>query len=418
MVIFNCENPYWINGVARRCGQCPSCRRSQTLQWSLRGYHEQTTSYKNKITFFTLTYATKYLHINPLTEARSRTDCCGTLDFRDTQLFIKRLRKYLSKKYPDRKLRYMYCGEYGSLEKTFRPHYHFICFNFDNTEITPKLVKSLWPFGHSQVEKKLSSNFEIQYVTGYTRKKLSRHEDSYYFYEGNYRQRPKMLTSLGIGKEYALKNLDRLMERDYLLMSSKDKKLKVPIPRYYNKLAIKQEGITVKYYYQRDTDIINPPESILYDRKKYEEKKTYTSRKEYVTTYKIYPNPEGKYYNLQQDKQWKNLTYSIEALMKLTNIPDKELYDYASNLLEDYIKRQEQVKKDWQKAIEHDRLQKIFGGEIEKEYQPKPPSEPWKKKKCRWPYYLSMLEKIATQSSQVVNREIRRSKYGQRDRIE
>ncbi len=39
------------------------------------------------------------------------------------QLFIKRLRKYFN----NNKIKYFYCGEYGT--QTLRPHYHMIVYN-------------------------------------------------------------------------------------------------------------------------------------------------------------------------------------------------------------------------------------------------------------------------------------------------
>lgn len=54
-----------------------------------------------------------------------------SLNKRDFQLFMKRLRKEHGKNHP--KIRYYCAGEYGS--KTFRPHYHAIIFDSDERSI-------------------------------------------------------------------------------------------------------------------------------------------------------------------------------------------------------------------------------------------------------------------------------------------
>jgi len=87
------------------CGHCLGCRTDQARQWAVRLTHEQQTS---KFAWFvTLTYA--------------ETPLNGSLDPKDTQLFIKRLRR----KYKTR-ISYYLCGEYG--ETTQRPHYHLCVF--------------------------------------------------------------------------------------------------------------------------------------------------------------------------------------------------------------------------------------------------------------------------------------------------
>jgi hypothetical protein len=63
--------------------------------------------------FITLTYNDEHLPEN------------WSIDKKEMQKFIKRLRK----KYPDKDIRYLYCGEYG--EENKRPHYHVCLFGID-----------------------------------------------------------------------------------------------------------------------------------------------------------------------------------------------------------------------------------------------------------------------------------------------
>ena len=112
------------------CGRCISCRLSYSRQWADRcmlelGYHE--SSY-----FVTLTYDDDHLPINEYVDPETGViGMSATLVKRDMQLFFKRLRK--NYRY-DNKLRYYYCGEYGS--QTMRPHYHAIIFGLKLDDLT------------------------------------------------------------------------------------------------------------------------------------------------------------------------------------------------------------------------------------------------------------------------------------------
>lgn len=83
---------------------------------------------------------------------------------RDIQLFIKRLRKYLSS-ISNEKIRYYAVGEYGPVH--FRPHYHLMLW-FSDEQIAEKIheaVSSSWKFGRIDVEK--SRGQCSSYVAGY-----------------------------------------------------------------------------------------------------------------------------------------------------------------------------------------------------------------------------------------------------------
>ncbi len=89
---------------------------------------------------------------------------------RDLQLFIKRVRKYLSK-YTNEKIRYYAISEYGQLH--YRPHFHLL-FTFDENRTffnVRKAVLKSWPYGHvdSQLpkDKRRSSGYLSQYLNSY-----------------------------------------------------------------------------------------------------------------------------------------------------------------------------------------------------------------------------------------------------------
>lgn len=100
------------------CGQCIGCRLDNSIMWAARCYHEQSWQkyhYGRESCMLTLTYDDEHL---PLTRTGE-----PTLQHRDVELFLKRVRKN-----NDTKFRYFLCGEYG--KKNDRPHYHICMFGF------------------------------------------------------------------------------------------------------------------------------------------------------------------------------------------------------------------------------------------------------------------------------------------------
>lgn len=144
------------------CGQCIGCRLERSRQWAIRCVHEASLYERN--CFITLTFAPEHLPKS------------GSLDKRDFQLFMKRLRKRYGAG-----VRYFHCGEYG--EKGGRPHYHACLFNFDFDDrelwstrggvklFTSKALQELWPFGFSTIG---DVTFEsAAYVARYVTKKVT-----------------------------------------------------------------------------------------------------------------------------------------------------------------------------------------------------------------------------------------------------
>lgn len=122
------------------CGKCASCLERKRSQWTFRLLQELKVSFS--AWFVTLTY-------NDENEP-------GYISKVDVQLFIKRLRKWISDHSADpKKLRYFIVGEYG--KNTFRCHYHGILFNTPEeinlaTEKNyNKILEDLWGKGFVHV---------------------------------------------------------------------------------------------------------------------------------------------------------------------------------------------------------------------------------------------------------------------------
>lgn len=91
--------------------------------------------------------------------------CLGYCSRRDVQLFMKRLRKYISKYGTKEKVQYYITAEYGP--RTFRPHYHgLLYFNKQETVSTlSKLIRKAWSLG--RVDSSMSRHKTSSYVAGY-----------------------------------------------------------------------------------------------------------------------------------------------------------------------------------------------------------------------------------------------------------
>lgn len=89
------------------------------------------------------------------------------LSKRDAQLFIKRLRKYISK-ISDEKIRYYLVGEYGPIH--FRPHYHLLLW-FSDKKIFKAIQQTIcksWRYGlvRAEVARGDCSNYVAKYLNG------------------------------------------------------------------------------------------------------------------------------------------------------------------------------------------------------------------------------------------------------------
>lgn len=90
------------------------------------------------------------------------------LNKRDAQLFIKRLRKHLSK-YTNERIRYYIVGEYGP--EHYRPHFHCLLW-FSERETEAHLhscIHKSWSFGRIDIQKSVgkSSNYVAGYLNGH-----------------------------------------------------------------------------------------------------------------------------------------------------------------------------------------------------------------------------------------------------------
>lgn len=219
------------------CGHCIGCRLDYSRRWADRIMLEM--KYHEKSYFVTLTYNDSNVPV--IYVGDNDKDVRLTLDKRDVQLFIKRLRKYQNEK-----IRYYLSGEYG--EETFRPHYHAIIFGLliddlkfyknnergDKLYISETLIK-IWGKGLVIVGEATweTAAYTARYVVG---KQTGNAEMKYYL--GIEPPFSLMSRNPGIGKKYYSDNPD-ILQREKIFISTKDGGHEISIPRYFKKLAEK-----------------------------------------------------------------------------------------------------------------------------------------------------------------------------------
>lgn len=209
------------------CGRCVGCRLEKSRQWAMRIVLEQQIY--DESCFITLTYNDDHLPGN------------GSLKQEDVTLFLKRLRKYLDKEY-GKKVRYFYCGEYGS--KFARPHYHICLFGFDFSKtrkfykFTPngdclyidENLEKIWSKGYCPIG---SLTFDsAAYTARYILKKLNG-DIADEHYKGRKPEFICMSRMPGIGSEWLKKYSSDIYSKDYIHLRNG---IKARPPKYFDRL--------------------------------------------------------------------------------------------------------------------------------------------------------------------------------------
>lgn len=224
--------------ISHNCGGCIHCRLSYAMDWSIRIHHE-SQSYKHNW-FLTLTYNSESLEKLPNPKS---------LHHKDFQDFMKRLRKA----FPDNKLKFFMCGEYGT--KKGRPHFHAIVFNLPLSDLqfhkksgdfdifTSQLINNVWKRGFVYIGTvtQESAGYVARYVTKKKTGKLAKkHYERVDPETGEiYSITPeyaKMSTREAIGKNWIKKYLSSVYPNDHIIDSNFKRRR---VPRYYDKFLEK-----------------------------------------------------------------------------------------------------------------------------------------------------------------------------------
>lgn len=170
----------------------------------------------------------------------------NVLDYEHIQLFVKHLRRELSRLY-GKKIRFSVVGEYGS--KNGRMHWHMFIYGWEpkdleetckerssysgkegNCKVSPFLSK-IWKKGFVNVDVGLSAA-AAYYTSNYCLKKID---------SGEQQKKPIFKHSLGLGKDWVLSNLKQIIDGEGVEIERpikegkelKYEKVKVPIPSAY-----------------------------------------------------------------------------------------------------------------------------------------------------------------------------------------
>ena len=243
------------NGVLLPCGHCIGCRLDYSRRWADRMMLELETS--RSAIFVTLTYDNDHIHWSQYDV--NNCPIFGTLDKRDCQLFMKRLRKEFS----DVKIRFYLAGEYG--ETTLRPHYHAIIYGIGLSDIgdcvafgrndlgqayyISKRFQEIWSLGNV-----LLADVSWQtcaYVARYVTKKMNGEKSISYAQRNVIPEFSLMSRKPGIGREYLELHPDCL-DSVNINLSTPEGGLKISIPKYYLKqLELSDNEKYVKMMEQR-----------------------------------------------------------------------------------------------------------------------------------------------------------------------
>lgn len=238
------------------CGKCIFCRASQAHDTAARAVNEASMHKKN--CFITLTYAPESLQ-SPKLIPEHRVNFIKRLRAHiQTQLFIslgdgsytkgKAIWKNMSKdqrkiRLNENRISVLPIGEYG--EKTKRPHWHIIIFNWAPDDGVDKYINNngdqvwssktldqLWPDG--LVEYGSVTYASANYVARYSLKKLVHGKDQEHEYHPISRGRS---SKYAIGKSWIQKYYKEVFAYGEYLLDGK----KMPIPRYYEKWLQKND---------------------------------------------------------------------------------------------------------------------------------------------------------------------------------
>lgn len=190
-------NPYTNEAMTVPCGHCKACILAKNSRYA---FQCDLESYSSKHTLFiTLTYANRFipraqfvdsmerpyghdlvdvetgeylgeadLPIKEIERLQDKFHLFGYLPYLrkfDLQLFFKRFRYYVAKRFPKEKVRYFAIGEYGPVH--FRPHYHILLFlqSDEALQVCSAAVSEAWSYG--RVDCQISQGKCSSYVAGY-----------------------------------------------------------------------------------------------------------------------------------------------------------------------------------------------------------------------------------------------------------
>lgn len=213
------------------CGKCIFCRKKRARELAIRCVLHASLHKQN--CFLTLTYD------------ETRESYHNNFEYEDIQKFKKKLRRHCEY-YFKKKIQVFNVHEYG---KNGKKHWHLVVFNhtFMDRTIYPrkkglglytsKTLSKLWPYGFSTIGD--VSEASAMYQSQYMQKDMK---------NGNYTNEKKSHSKhSGIGRDFFYQNFEQILSLGFIPFNGK----KIPVPRYFKKLAHKH----FSYFYEPDNFI-------------------------------------------------------------------------------------------------------------------------------------------------------------------
>lgn len=243
------RNNYTGQPMTVPCGKCSNCIKNKRSSWAARLSEEHKDA--RSAYFFTLTYDESNV---PITLDLDGKTVVKVLNFRDLQLFIKRFRISLYRKYGLR-VRHFCCGEYGP--RTKRPHYHGIFFfpDFIDKASVYELLKKSWTLGFITFSE--VTDARIMYCSKYM---TMANKETGILKRRPYK--PGIRYSLGIGRSY----ISRMKDYHQKLLQSIPYELsgyyyvtkqgfKTALPRYFkDKIYTFSQKLYISWFQRRRRD--------------------------------------------------------------------------------------------------------------------------------------------------------------------
>lgn len=240
---------YYIEYDVIPCGQCIGCRLEHSRQWADRCMIEASQHKFNW--WLTLTYDDDHLPSGTyLNDETGETGISHSLNKRDVQLFIKRLRN------AGFHFKYFGCGEYGDFSS--RPHYHLLIFS-DNMQLhdltfykragdyllyNSDTISDFWRVQKPKGQPVERLGFVVvaqvsykscAYTARYVCKKLTGSKAQVYHDYNLLPEFAMMSSRPAIAREWFLENKDS-MDFNNLIFSTVEGAKRIHMPKYYVRL--------------------------------------------------------------------------------------------------------------------------------------------------------------------------------------
>lgn len=242
------------------CGQCLGCRIDYRNMWAIRIVHEAHMHDSDQgNSWITLTYRDPSQCTDTQYKAGHFIPANYSLRPLDVSKFFRRLRKQNK-----HKIRYFYCGEYGTENR--RPHYHICLFNHSFPDLqkfrddqgtitwTSPELEELWPYGFSTVGE---LNYKTAaYTAGYILSKITgdkaadhylrcdEHGEAYWLLPEYTKMSTGRKAPGGIGAAFYQKYKTDIFPSDCVPVPGHGNVQTVP--RYYKDILEGQDPITLK----------------------------------------------------------------------------------------------------------------------------------------------------------------------------